>query len=439
MAECLVLLESAAKRGLFVTVVNTKVNDGSKNIMYYPTAEKLLELGVHQVYEPPTGQNFSITECANHLHTIQSQQNLRFLGVLPLREAMVDHSDLLAALLGLTVHNDLGTASARRDKALMKQTVANAGLRVAKYARLTARDGSDVRKAVEELELEFPVVVKTPRGMSTCDVYICDSMEEAIARSAQIVKSVGPDGTKANFSLLEEFLGGTEFAVNLIACPTTYRGVQVTDIWQYDKINTDGAMVNRWQTMVDPHDPKYAAMVRYAEGVCRAVGIKYGLGHCEIKAKWDEQKQKWYDPCMIEIGARLAGGRKAIMASKTVPGWNPFDAMLDAHCGFPLRVPPSFSPVKVARHVYVPSDKTGILRSYTGDDFKRLPSYDDHVILGEVGKPIKRAVDLMSFAGFVWLVGTQEQIERDANDARDNFKVEVDPLPEATNGAAAGS
>ena len=148
-----------------------------------------------------------------------------------------------------------------------------------------------------------------------------------------------------------------------------------------------------------------------------------------------EQKQQRNDPCMIEIGARLAGGRKAIMASKTVPGWNPFDAMLDAHCGFPLRVPPSFSPVKVARHVYVPSDKTGILRSYTGDDFKRLPSYDDHVILGEVGKPIKRAVDLMSFAGFVWLVGTQEQIERDANDARDNFKVEVDPLPEATNGA----
>jgi len=421
----LVLLESAAKRGLFVTVVNTKVNDGSKNTMLNPTAEKLLEIGVHQVYEPPTGQKFSVTECANHLHTIQSQQNLRFLGVLPLREAMVDHSDILAALLGLTVHNDLGNASARRDKALMKATVANAGLRVAKYARLTARDGSDLPEAVKELELEFPVVVKTPRGMSTCDVYICQSMEEAVERSAQIVRSVGPDGTKANFSLLEEFLGGTEFAVNLIATPTTYRGVQVTDIWQYDKVNLDGAMVNRWQTMVNPHDPKFSAMVRYAEGVCRAVGIKYGLGHCEIKAKWDEQRQRWVDPCMIEIGARLAGGRKAIMAGKTIPGWNPFDAMLDAHCGFPLRVPPSFTPAKIARQVYVPSDKTGTLQSVTGDDFSRLPSYDDHMMLCEVGKPVKRSVDLMSFAGYVWLTGTQEQIERDAADARDNFKVEI--------------
>jgi len=127
------------------------------------------------------------------------------------------------------------------------------------------------------------------------------------------------------------------------------------------------------------------------------------------------------------------------MASKTVPGWNPFDAMLDAHCGFPLRVPPSFSPVKVARHVYVPSDKNGIVRSYTGDNFERLPSYDDHVMLAEVGKPIKRAVDLMSFAGFVWLVGTQEQIDRDSRAARDNFKVEVDPLPVAQNGSSTGS
>ena len=44
--------------------------------------------------------------------------------------------------------------------------------------------------------------------MSSMDVYICDTAEEAVERSAQIVKSVGPDGTKANFSLLEEFLGG---------------------------------------------------------------------------------------------------------------------------------------------------------------------------------------------------------------------------------------
>eukprot|EP00547_Thalassionema_nitzschioides_P013257 CAMPEP_0194263056 /NCGR_PEP_ID=MMETSP0158-20130606/46860_1 /TAXON_ID=33649 /ORGANISM="Thalassionema nitzschioides, Strain L26-B" /LENGTH=484 /DNA_ID=CAMNT_0039003225 /DNA_START=203 /DNA_END=1654 /DNA_ORIENTATION=+ len=355
IAECAILIECAKKRGLFVTCVNTTRYDGT-NVKYNPTAESLLEIGVHQVYEPPVGQKFSVVECANHLKTIEHQQNLRFLGVIPLREKAVDISDILVALLGLRVHNDLGLASNRRDKALMKYAVATAGLRVAKYARLTDPKGGDVKKAIEELELDFPVVVKTPRGMGTQDVYVCHSMEDAIEKSSQIVRSVGPDGTKASFSLLEEFLVGQEFAVNVIASPTTCKGVQVTDIWEYSKKFEEGAMVNTWQTLVNCHDPKHSVLVRYAEGICRAVGIKYGLGHVELIATFSEEKKRYVDPVMVEIGARLAGGRKAIMAQKAVPGWYPFEAMIDSYCGFPIRVPPSFTPVKAARHVYIPNN-----------------------------------------------------------------------------------
>ena len=113
----------------------------------------------------------------------------------------------------------------------MKVAVANAGLRVAKYARLTQRDGSDAIKAIDELELTYPVVVKTPRGMSTMDVYVCNNEEEAVNHTADIVRSVGPDGRRTQYALLEEFIGGEEFAINLLASPTTPRGVQVTDVW----------------------------------------------------------------------------------------------------------------------------------------------------------------------------------------------------------------
>jgi len=40
---------------------------------------------------------------------------------------------------------------------------------------------------------------------------------------------------------------------------------------------------------------KYAILVKYAEGVCRAVGIKYGMGHCELKATFDEKRKKWVE------------------------------------------------------------------------------------------------------------------------------------------------
>jgi hypothetical protein len=205
--DCIHLIEAGKKRGLMIMAVVPKPNDGSKALVeFFPTAEALLEVGMHQVYEPPMGSKFDIVECAANLKTIEAQQNLRFLGVVPCREAAVDFSDILGALLGLTVVNDLGLASARRDKGLMKVAVANAGLRVAKYARLTQSDGSDVLKALDELDLQYPVVVKTPRGMSTMDVYICNNEGEAVQHTAEIVRSVGPDGRKTQYALLEEFL-----------------------------------------------------------------------------------------------------------------------------------------------------------------------------------------------------------------------------------------
>mmetsp|Transcript_2389 Transcript_2389/g.3348 ORF Transcript_2389/g.3348 Transcript_2389/m.3348 type:complete len:542 (-) Transcript_2389:1575-3200(-) len=426
IADCTQFVESATKRGLFVTAVVPKPNKGDEQIEYHPTAEAILETGVNQVYEPPMGAKFDIVECANHLKTIESQQNIRYLGVLPLRESAVDYSDILAALLGITVHNDLGHSSARRDKALMKNAVSNAGLRVAKFARLTASDGSDVPPAIEELELEFPVVVKTPRGMSTMDVYICQNMEEAIQRSSQIVKSVGPDGRKAQFSLLEEFLIGDEFAVNLLASPTTPRGVQVTDVWKYEKYSGEGTMVNTWQSMCDPHSKTYSNLVRYAEGIARAVGIKFGMAHVELKSVYNEERGKYIEPVMIEVGARLAGGKKAIMAEKTVPGWCPFDAMLDAHCGFPIQVPPSFSPALHAKHVYIPSKQVGVVKSISGADFERLETYDSHIMLCEPGSKVTVSTDIYSFAGFVWLIGKYEDVERDARLARDGFSIEVE-------------
>lgn len=428
--DCIHLIEAGKKRGLMVMAVIPKPNDGSKALIdFYPTAQALLEVGMHQVYEPPFGSKFDVVECAANLKTIEAQQNLRFLGVIPCREAAVDFSDILGALLGLSNVNDLGLAGARRDKGLMKLAVANAGLRVAKYARLTHGQGKDIINAVEELELKYPVVVKTPRGMGTSDVFICNNEKEAMESSAHIVRGVGPDGRKTQYALLEEFIGGEEFALNLVASPATPRGVQVTDIWMYHKINTDGTMVNTFQEMVDPQSRAYAELVRYAEGVCRAVGIKYGMAHVEIKADFDEKRNKWVNPVMIEVGARLAGGRKAIMAENTIIGWHPFDAMVDAHCGFPVRMPPSFSPARKCVQAFVPSDKNGILVGVKGGDFERLSTYHDSVMLKKIGDKVVRARDIMSFAAYCWLIGDDpEAVLRDAKLAREEFIVDVEEI-----------
>ncbi|KAL7523571.1 hypothetical protein ACHAWF_000577, partial [Thalassiosira exigua] len=150
--DCMHLIEAGKTRGPMIMAVVPKPNDGLTVLVeFYPTPEALLEVGMYQVYEPPFGSKFDVIECASHLKTIESQHNFRFLGVIPCREAAVNYADILGALLGLGVVNDLGLASARRDKGLMKLTVSNAGLRVAKYARLAQGNGSVVVLAVKEL------------------------------------------------------------------------------------------------------------------------------------------------------------------------------------------------------------------------------------------------------------------------------------------------
>lgn len=179
--------------------------------------------------------------------------------------------------------------------------------------------------------------------------------------------------------------------------------------------------------MVDPHDRAYASLVRYGEGVCRAVGIKYGMAHIELKAEFDSKSGKWVNPAMIEVGARMAGGRKSVMAEATIPGWHPFAAMVDAHCGFPVLIPPSFRPIKQATHVFIPSDKDGILTKMSGEDFERLPTYYAHALSAKIGSKVTKSKAISDFCAHLWLTGEPEDVERDAKRARSEFKVEVEP------------
>ena len=78
--DCTHLIEAAKKRGLMVMGVVAKPNDGSNPLTsIYPTAEALLEVGMHQVYEPPMGSKFDIVECAV---SIQHSSNVCYLFVV---------------------------------------------------------------------------------------------------------------------------------------------------------------------------------------------------------------------------------------------------------------------------------------------------------------------------------------------------------------------
>ena len=77
--DCIHLIEAGKKRDLMIMAVVPKLINESKLVEYYPATKALLEVGMHQVYEPPMGNKFDIVECAAMLKMIEAQQNLQKL------------------------------------------------------------------------------------------------------------------------------------------------------------------------------------------------------------------------------------------------------------------------------------------------------------------------------------------------------------------------
>ena len=359
------------------------------------------------------------------LQIIANECNLQIDGIIPLSEVGVEVSDLLASCLGLP-HNSLELLTARRDKGLMKHAVQQAGLRIAKYARISSID--DLHVNMQQLQLAYPIVVKVPSGFSTTGVYICSNEQEATKALNSIIEKTGPDGRIVEMTLLEEYIDGTEFAINLMAFSTPgEERLLVTDMWKYQKNNKA-----RYDNAEICNPENYPELVSYACDVARAVGVQYGAAHVELKARQDE-KGKWCDPVMIEVGARLSGGRKSTMAQAAIDNWDPFTSLIQSHCGLSCQgtIPKDINyliPDSFVRHIFLSVERAGIITEvrFDKETISNLETMHSSVMIVKAGDVVEETTDIVSCAGFVWLVGEKTQVDKDTKAVLDSFSLILD-------------
>mmetsp|Transcript_4062 Transcript_4062/g.11564 ORF Transcript_4062/g.11564 Transcript_4062/m.11564 type:complete len:523 (+) Transcript_4062:1-1569(+) len=375
-----------------------------------------------------TFAGLDVYAAAQRIKLLEREENLVVRGVVPLSETGVEYSDVLSALLGISSHNSLDRVLARRDKALMKEAVASKGLRVAKFARLDKPN--DISAAVKSLGIDYPLVVKTPHGFSSTDVFICKDEAVAISALTAILDGSGggPDCRPVAFALVEEYIHGEEFAVNVLASASG--GVVCTDVWLYHKTISAESGSPRYDRadMMDPNDSKLHVVIEYAIQVACAVGIAHGAGHIELKAVYCPASEHYINPCLIEVGARLSGGRKASLSKEVISGWDPFHALIDSHCGNEVKLPKSFSPRdKVASHLFLQNAQSGVVISIEGTEYiNSLETHYAHAILTKVGDRVEPTNDITSSAGFVWLVGSWEDVEKDSAQVKKAFRTNVE-------------
>ncbi|MBA3770970.1 MAG: ATP-grasp domain-containing protein [Ramlibacter sp.] len=214
--------------------------------------------------------------------------------VVAASEFGVELADLLATRLGLP-GNTPDLSRARRDKYLMANAVAKAGVPVA--AQMQGSELAGLLQWYRE-QPERRVVAKPLDSAGSDDVYFCDDERQVAAAAQRILGKTNLMMQENRAILLQHQLDGDEYVVNSVS----HAGLHwVTDIWRCHKLpaGTDRKIYDR-EDLVPPAAAEVAPLIAYASAVLDALGIGLGPAHTELILTAQ-------GPRLLETGARISG------------------------------------------------------------------------------------------------------------------------------------
>lgn len=342
-------------------------------------------------------------------------------GIIPWDEMSTFTGALLSQAMGLD-WNPPEVMRCFRNKFAMKDALRRSGGVRINQSRVV-EDLEQVREFQEVLG-KWPVVVKPTEGAGSRGVVFAQNLQELSQAAIDVFHATQASGEGQ--VLLEEFLEGPEFVVNGI---TDGAGeLLATDVWLYDKRDF-GSRRNLYvhTEKISTTDPRWGLLDDYATQVVRALGLRRAPVHMEVKL--DDQ-----GPCLVEVGARFAGGNQPRLSSE-LHGRSLFEL---AACHYLSDTPLRYEDVnyhnydsRQARIVSgVQLDGIEVIHAVYGvNEVSQLPSFYDFGFTRPVGAPCPATVDLLTKAYEVYLIHEDpEVLERDSQLVREWLQYEGAPL-----------
>ncbi|MEV8309185.1 ATP-grasp domain-containing protein [Streptomyces flavidovirens] len=340
--------------------------------------------------------------------TVDAVAALAPLAVVPGGEVGVEFADLLAERLGLP-GNGTTLSTARRDKHVMIETVRAAGLRAARQLRATDAD----ELAAWHRDLGGRVVVKPPRSAGSQGVSFCDTPEESVAAFRALADADDVFSQANNGAVAQEYLPGTEYMVNTVSRDGRHH---VCDVWRTSRLSANGVVdLCDAQLLIDSESRDVEPLRDYAFQVLDALGIRHGPAHVEIR-------MTPAGPCLVEVGARIAGGGIPACAGLGI-GESQLEWTVDAYLRperFHARAGRAYEVRRYCAIAGMVSPVEGLLSEYRGiDEIERLESFHTLATLVKPGQGIRRTVDDLTFPVLVTLLhDLEEVVQRDLNTIR---------------------
>ena len=256
--------------------------------------QHLVPEGVNLSFEAIVAFNEDINVVASDLRNV----NTNIVAILPGAETGVELADQLSSHFGLRT-NGTALSEARRNKYVMGETVRKAGVRAVK--QLHASDWDVVAAFLQEWQPDpYRVIVKPMDSAGSDDVTLCRSFDEVKFHFHRILGKVNGLGLVNRSVLVQEFLEGTEYVVDMVSRDGEHK---VVAIWEYDRRPANGAgfvLLGQDMKIISDDVSMFTQMIEYQKKVCTALGILNGPSHGEVK--WVNG-----EPVLVEVGSRCHG------------------------------------------------------------------------------------------------------------------------------------
>jgi predicted ATP-grasp superfamily ATP-dependent carboligase len=334
-------------------------------------------------------------------------------GIIPWGEFTVEIGAELGEYLGLDWNPRTVVHRFRNKYALKSYLRYHTDLRINASRLVTTEEEA---QEFQETVAKWPIVVKPAEGAGSRAVFFAEDMEQLRAYCVEVFKSGQGE------ILLEEYIGGTEYVVNGIT--NAEHDVLVTDVWHYDKREHHGIKNLYFQTMkVDRSDPVFEPLAFYAGQLVETLELRKSPFHMELKMDED-------GPCLIECGARFAGGNQPYLASEL----HEHSLFELAACHYMDDLPFSWDDVhydkydryqaRIIKGVQDTEIQT-ISAVYGVEEVKALPSFFMLGFVQPVGSYLPVSTDLFTASYEVYLLHEDKgQIEEDAERVRELIRYE---------------
>jgi len=297
----------------------------------------------------------------------------------------------VATALGLP-HNPADAVLAAADKARQRQRWAGARVAQPRFEIVPApAPDPAIRQAAAAIG--FPCVIKAVSLSASQGVLLASDADQAVRAAARIRRILADAGQPASEPVLVEgYLQGPELSIDGLLT-----GGHLTPLAIFDKPAMTNGPTFEETLLVTPSrlpGPVLAEAVRTAERAARALGLRTGPVHAELRVTST-------GPAMLELAARSIGG----LCSRALrfPGGKSLEELILASAlGQPLPVRAGRAP-QPSGVFMLPVPTAGVVRAIEGrDDAAAVPGITSVTITMPPGRRVRPLPDGDQYLGFIF-------------------------------------